>query len=341
MKYVTIKDIARELGLSYSTVSRALNNDKNIRRETRELIVETAKRMGYVKSPVAMNLKFGYTKTIGVIVPEMVTSYAARVIDGIHAVCIANQYKVIIASSAEDPEKERESVETMHNFMIDGIIGCRCDGRKNTELWQGVVEKNIPLVMFDRISPELHVPQVVVDDETKAFFLVEHLIRQGHKRIGFIGIDDHLVYNSYLRHKGYRDALKRYNIEYDPAIDIKARGMNYDDGAEVVDELMEKGVDSVFAFTDTLAIGAMNRLTDLGHKVPEEVAVAGFSGTDVSSIVRPALTTVEPSHYDMGYKSASIILDIIKNRGNDAYKAPDNVIVDAKIVYRGSTESQK
>lgn len=338
MKYVTIKDIARELGLSFSTVSRALNDDKNIRRETRELIVKTAQRMGYVKSPVAMNLKFGYTKTIGVIVPEMVTSYAARVIDGIHAVSIANRYKVIIASSAEDPEKERESVETMRNFMIDGIIACRCDGRKNTELWQKVIEDKIPLVMFDRISPELHVPQVVVDDEAKAFFLVEHLIRQGHKRIGFIGIDDSLVYNSYLRNKGYRDALQRYNIAYDPSIDIKANGMNYDDGAEAMDKLMEKGVDAVFAFTDTLAIGAMNRLTDTGRKVPEDVAVAGFSGTDVSSIVRPSLTTVEPSHYDMGHKAAEIILDIIKNRNNDGFKAPEKVIVDAEIVYRESTD---
>lgn len=341
MKYVTIKDIARELGLSYSTVSRALNDDRNIRPETRDLITATAKRMGYVKSPVAMNLKFGYTKTIGVIVPEMSTPYAARVIDGIQAVCYANHYKVIIASSGEDPIRERESIETMYKFMVDGIIACRCDEHSNEDLWKDITTKNIPLVIFDRLSPELNVPQIVVDDETKAFFLVEHLIRQGHKRIGFIGIDEHLVYNSYFRNKGYRSALGRYHIAYDPEIDILAHGMHYDDGAEAVDRLMTKGVDAVFAFTDTLAIGAMNRLTDSGRKVPDDVAVAGFSGTEISSVVRPSLTTVEPSQYDMGHKSASLILDIINNKNNADYKAPEKVIINADIIYRESTERQR
>lgn len=341
MKYVTIKDIARELGLSYSTVSRALNDDRNIRPETRDLITATAKRMGYVKSPVAMNLKFGYTKTIGVIVPEMSTPYAARVIDGIQAVCYANHYKVIIASSGEDPIRERESIETMYKFMVDGIIACRCDEHSNEDLWKDITAKNIPLVIFDRLSPELNVPQIVVDDETKAFFLVEHLIRQGHKRIGFIGIDEHLVYNSYFRNKGYRSALERYHIEYDPEIDILAHGMHYDDGAEAVDRLMTKGVDAVFAFTDTLAIGAMNRLTDSGRKVPDDVSVAGFSGTEISSVVRPSLTTVEPSQYDMGHKSASLILDIINNKNNADYKAPEKVIINADIIYRESTERQR
>lgn len=339
MKYVTIKDIARELGLSYSTVSRALNDDPNIRRETHDLIVSTAKKMGYVKSPVAMNLKFGYTKTIGVIVPEMNTPYAARTIDGIQSVCYANHYKVIIVSAGEDPAREREGIETMYNFMVDGIIACRCDCRRNSDIWQGVVDKRIPLVMFDRISPDLDVPHVVIDDETKAFFLVEHLIRMGRKRIGYIGIDERLVYNSYLRHKGYREALDRYHIAYDPSIDILANGMHYSDGAEAVERLLNNNIDAVFAFTDTLAIGAMNSLTDRGCRIPDDYAIAGFSGTEISSIVRPALTTVEPSHYDMGQKAATLILDIINNRGNAGYKAPSRVVIDSEIIYRGSTES--
>lgn len=338
MKYVTIKDIARELGLSFSTVSRALNDDTNIRKETREKIVKTAKAMGYVKSPVAMNLKFGYTKTIGVIAPEMSTPYSAVVIDGIQSVCYANHYKVIIASSGEDPVKERESIETMCNFMVDGIIGCRCDGRSNTDLWNDVVDRGIPLVMYDRVSPDLHVPQLVIDDETQAFFLTEHLIRIGRKRIGFIGIDEHLVYNSYLRNKGYREALERYHIPYDKNIDVLAKGMKYSDGAEAVKRLLNNDIDAVFALTDTLAIGAMNYLTDMAFRVPKEFVVAGFSGTELASIVRPSLTTVEPSQYDMGQKAANLILDIIKNRDNASYTPPERVIIDSKIVYRESTD---
>lgn len=340
MKYVTIKDIARELGLSYSTVSRALNGDSNIRTETREAIVAAAKRMGYVKSPVAMNLKFGYTKTIGVIVPEMTTPYAAHVIDGIQAVCYARHYKVIIAASGEDPERERESIDTMYNFMVDGIISCRCDCRRNTEKWQEVIDKKIPMVMFDRLSPELSVPQVVTDDESNAFFLVEHIIRSGRRRIAFIGIDSSLVYNSYLRHKGYREALERYHIAYDAAIDIQAAGMHYEDGAEAAGRLMDKGIDAVFAFTDTLAIGAMNRFTDSGYNVPKDIAVAGFSGTDVSAVVRPALTTVEPPQYEMGRRAAELILKIIDSHGEDMPAEPSRIVLDAKIVYRSSTDEE-
>lgn len=338
MKFVTIKDIARELGLSVSTVSRALNNDTNIRKETRDRIVAAAARMGYIKSPVAMNLKFGYTKTIGVIVPEMTTPYAALVIDGIQNVCYANRYKVMIASSGEDSRKERENVQMMFQFMVDGIIACSCDGKGSAGLWQEIVGKGIPLVMYDRVSPDVHAPHVVIDDETKAFFLVEHLIRTGRRRIAFIGIDDRVVFNSHLRLQGYREALQRYRIGYDPDIVVQAPGMCYSDGAAALDQLSGKDIDAIFAFTDTLAIGAMNRLASLGLAVPDDVAVAGFSGTEISTIVRPTLTTVEPQQYAIGQKAAKLILDIIRNRDNPDYRPPERVVVDAEIIYRDSTE---
>ena len=124
MKHITIKDIAKHLIVSVSTVSRALNNDPTIRKETREKIVATAQKMGYRRNPEAMNLKSGRSKTIGVLVPEMTTPYAARVIEGIQHVCYANNYKVLIASASEDWEKERMNLDIMKQFMIDGIIVC-------------------------------------------------------------------------------------------------------------------------------------------------------------------------------------------------------------------------
>lgn len=166
---------------------------------------------------------------------------------------------------------------------------------------------------------------------------IEHIIRSGRKRIGYIGIDEGLVYNSYLRHIGYLEALERYHIPHDASIDIVANGMHYADGAETVDRLLNKDIDAVFAFTDTLAIGAMNRLTDKGYKVPKDIVVAGFSGTETSSVVRPSLTTVEPSQYDMGHKAAELILEIIKSRGDSSFTPPEKVLVDAEIIYREST----
>ena len=335
MKYVTIKDIARELVVSVSTVSRALNNDPSIRKETREKIQATAKRMGYVPNPVATNLKFGRTKTIGVIVPEMSTPYAAKVIDGIQDICYHNNYKVIIASSSEDADKERESLDIMMQFMIDGIIACRCDYNKNTALYEKIKSQHIPLVFYDRIPHNIEAPQVIVDDETKAFFLVEHLIRSGRKNIAYIGANFDTVYNSVLRHKGYREALQRYGLEYNPNIVIQTEGLHYSDGAAAVDKLRHEKTDAIFAFTDTLAIGAMNRLKSIGRNIPKDVAVAGFSGTNLCTIVSPQLTTVEPRQFEMGQKAAELIIKLISNPGSDNN---EKVIIDADIIYRESTE---
>lgn len=334
MKHVTIRDIARELKFSIATVSRALNDDTNIRPETKQQILDTAKRLGYRKNPVAINLQSGRTRTIGVIVPEMMTPFAAKVIDGIQNVCYSRDYKVIITSSSEDPEIEKRNIGIMRQFMVDGVIACSCDNRFNTEAYQEIVDNGTPLVFYDRVSTSIEVPQVVVDDETKAFFLIEHLIRQGRKHIAYIGVDEKIVYNSYLRYRGYREALQRYGLE-DACKDLvfKADGMRFSDGATVVDKMLDKGIDAIFAFTDTLAIGAMNRLISLNIKVPGEVAVAGYSGTELSTIVSPQLTTVEPHQYMMGQKAAELIFDTLNGL------APENrkYVIDAEIVYRKST----
>ena len=334
MKYVTIKDIARKLTVSVSTVSRALNNDMNIRQETRDRIIAAAKEMGYFKNPVAMNLKSGRTHTIGVIVPEMSTPYAAKFIDVIQNVCYKDNYKVIIASSAEDPERERENIDIMLQFMVDGIIACRCDDSMNTDMFRKIKDSGIPLVFYDRLSSSICAPQVSIDDKTLAFFLVEHLIRSGRRNIAHITEDHHKIYNAALRFEGYYEALKQYNIPYNPDIVVHAEGMTYSDGASAADKLLSKPIDAVFAFTDTLAIGAMNRLRSIGRRIPDDIAIAGFSGTEISNIVYPKLTTVEPHQFEMGRTAANLLIQHILSPSD----ANENVIVEADTVYRDSSE---
>ena len=258
MKHVTIKDIARSLCISVSTVSRALTDDKNIRKETREMVVEEAKRLGYKRNPVAMNLKMGRTNTIGVIVPEMHTPYASQVINGIQEVLYKKNQKVMIAESDEKPERELENLKMMEQFMV------------------------------------------------------EHLIRLGRKRIVYLqGPDD--IYNAYQRGLGYREAMEKFHL-FDPSL-IEKTGMTFKDGADAIDRLICNKVefDAVFAFTDTLAIGAQNRLRALGKRVPEEIFVAGFSGTELSTIVSPQITTMEPPLEEMGRKAAELVMEKINN----------------------------
>ena len=313
MKHVTIKDIARSLCISVSTVSRALTDDKNIRRETREAVLREAERLGYRRNPVAMNLKMGRTNTIGVIVPEMHTPYASQVVAGIQSVLYKNNQKVMIAESDENPDRERESLQMMEEFMVDGLIVSLCSYKHNIETYRRLANEGVAIVFYDRIPHGMDdMPQVMVDDNNDSYFMAEHLIRLGRRRIAYLyGPDD--VYNAVERGRGYREAMEKFQI-YDPRLIVKT-GMTFADGAAAVDSLVRQGIefDAVYAFTDTLAIGAMNRLREKGRCIPEDVAVAGFSGTELSTIVYPQLTTVEPPLTEMGQRAAELVLEKVHN----------------------------
>lgn len=313
MKHVTIKDIARSLCISVSTVSRALTDDKNIRRETREAVLREAERLGYRRNPVAMNLKMGRTNTIGVIVPEMHTPYASQVVAGIQSILYKNNQKVMIAESDEDPNRERESLQMMEEFMVDGLIVSICSYKHNADTYRRLAKEGVAIVFYDRIPHGMDdMPQVMVDDNNDSYFMAEHLIRLGRRRIAYLyGPDD--VYNAVERGRGYQEAMEKFHI-YDPQLVVKT-GMTFADGAAAMDSLVRQGIefDAVYAFTDTLAIGAMNRLRELGRRVPEDVAVAGFSGTELSTIVYPQLTTVEPPLVEMGKCAAELVLEKVRN----------------------------
>ncbi len=313
MKHVTIKDIARSLCISVSTVSRALTDDKNIRRETREAVLREAERLGYRRNPVAMNLKMGRTNTIGVIVPEMHTPYASQVVAGIQSVLYKNNQKVMIAESDERPDRERENLQMMEDFMVDGLVVSLCSWQKNADVYRRLAESGMAIVFYDRLPHGMDdMPQVTVDDNNDSYFMAEHLVRIGRRRIAYLyGPDD--VYNTVERGRGYREAMEKFHI-YDPQLVVKT-GMTFVDGAAAIDHLVDNGIefDAVYAFTDTLAIGAMNRLRELGRRVPEDVAVASFSGTELSTIVFPQLTTVEPPLEEMGQRAAELVLEKVRN----------------------------
>ncbi|MFI3248742.1 MAG: LacI family DNA-binding transcriptional regulator [Rikenellaceae bacterium] len=337
MKRITIKDIAQHLTISVSTVSRALTDDKNIRQETKDRVKEAAQKLGYKPNPVATNLKYGRTNTVGVIVPEMTTPFASLVISGIQSVFHDLGIKVIIAESNESWEEERENLKTMEKFMVDGIIISPCDCNRNREEYLELLRHGMPIVFYDRIPHKMNVSQVVVDDYIKSFFLVEHLIRSGRRRIVHLHGPDY-VYNSFERAKGYRDALTKFGIEHDKNL-VLMSGLSFVDGSAAADQLLESGIefDALFAFTDTLAIGAMNRLRDCGKKIPKDVAIASFSGTVLSTIVHPQLTTIEPPLKQIGEEAAKLLLEKIKNSDSPTR----SIVLDALIQLRASTEGEE
>ncbi len=337
MKRTTIKDIAKYLTISVSTVSRALANDKNIRIETREKVLEAAKKLGYKPNPIATSLKAGRTNTVGVIVPEMITPFASQVIGGVQEVLTRDGIKVIIAESHESWEQERENLQTMERFMVDGILVSLCDYERNRDYYLKLIDQGMPIVFFDRIPHSMNVSQVIVDDYIKSFFLTEHLLRSGRKSIVHLHGPSY-VYNSVERAKGYRDALHKFKVDTAKEWTLNS-GLSFEDGATAADKLIEQGVefDAIFAFTDTLAIGAMNRLRELGKRIPEDVAIVSFSGTTLSTIVYPQLTTVESPLRQIGRHAAELISKKIK----DPSSPIRSIVLDAEIVLRGSSESDK
>jgi len=335
MKYVTIKDIANLLLLSPSTVSRALSGDKNIRTETREKVVEAAKNMGYRPNPIAQNLKRGRTNTIGVIVPEIVTPFFSQIIEGIQRILYPKGIKMIFAQSGEDPQCELRNLIMMENFMVDGIIIGVCHKSSNKSEYKRIADKGIPLVFFDRIPEDMDCTKVIVDDYLKSFFLVEHLIHKGIEQIVHIKGPDHL-HSSNHRHKGYKDALQKFNIPYDTNLVINSEKMTFEEGKNTAKLLLDKNIpfQAIFAFTDTIAIGAMNYLKEQNILIPEEVAIASFSGTILSQIVSPALTTVEQPLLEMGKAAAELVIEKIKK----PFTEVKTHILDAKTIFRNSTE---
>lgn len=333
LKHVTIKEIADRLLLSTSTVSRALVGDKNIRRETKEKVLEMANRLGYRTNTMARDLKSGRTNTIGVLVPEMVTPYASTLIDGIKKTLFKMNMRVVVADSHEQASQEADNLDLMERFRVDGIIISVTDSKANRSRLEDLMARGTPIVFIDRVPHGMEVSQVIVDDYMKSYFLIERILRSGRRDVAYLKGPD-TVFNSRERERGYRDAMRRFGIEVTERHVVDC-GITYDDGRRAARSLLESGIhcDTIFAFTDIVAIGAMNQLRDMGIKIPEEIAVASFSGTILSEMSYPRLTTVEPPLEKMGAEAARLLLEKIDNPDSPCKKE----VLEAMIRMRPST----
>jgi len=334
MKRTTIKDLAQYLSLSTSTISRALLNDKNINSETKKKVIEAADKLGYKPNATALNLKYGKTKSIGFVVPEMTTPFSSKVLQGVHNILYPLGYKVIILQSDEDPLREKENLLLLENFNVDGIIINLCHETYNQDLYQEIIYRGTPLVFFDRIPQnKLDVSKVIVDDHIKASLMIEHLVSNGRTKIVHL-MGPSTIRNAVERANGYKRILSKYNL-YDPQLMVKTNGMGFEDGRKAAKQLMDNKIkfDSIFAFTDTMAIGAMNYLQEQGAKIPEEIAIASFSGTEFSTNVYPQLSSVEQPLTEMGESAAALVMEKIK----DPSSMSRTITLDAKLVYRAST----
>lgn len=334
MKHVTIVDIANELNISVSTVSRALRNDDyNVNKETKQKILDTAKRMGYKRNELAVNLRKQNTHTIGIIVPEIITPFYMDFITYAQEFLNNEGYRVTLAQSHEDPESERINLQMMEDYRVEGIIISACHNKKNVDIYKDLIDKGIPLVFIDRTVENIPASQVKIDDYMKAFFMVEHLIRLGKKQIVHLAGPSY-IRNSLDRKKAYKDALEKFQIPFDPVYLIDS-GVNYEDGEQSMEAFIQKKIpfDAVFCFTEMSAFGAKSCLQQHNFSIPKDVAICCISGTTLSTLVHPSMTAVEQPVKLMAKTSVELIMEKLDNP-----KALDKeIILEAKMIIREST----
>ena len=331
---VTIKDIARELNISASTVSRALKNHPDISEETKRAVNELAQKLNYQPNAVALSLKQRRSHTIGVIIPEIVHYFFSSVISGIEDVAYDAGFNVIICQSNERYEREVANARTLLASRVDGVLVSVSKHTEDFQHFYNLQNNNIPLVFYDRVVPGLEADQVIIDDLDASYRATRHLIETGRKRIvHFAGPQKLLI--GQQRKDGYIKALEEAGIEVDPSLIIEAD--SFEKARLAVMRLLneKKKFDGVFATNDLTAIGAMQTIQKRGFKIPDEIAVVGFSDGRFSGITDPTLTSVDQHGYEMGTVATEMLLRRITSENSD-YPYETRVL-NADLIVRGSS----
>ncbi|MGE4586505.1 MAG: LacI family DNA-binding transcriptional regulator [Mangrovibacterium sp.] len=331
---VTIKDIARKLGVSVSTVSRALKDHPDISAETKHAVNELAARLNYQPNAVALSLKHSRSNTIGVIIPEIVHYFFSSVISGIEDVAYEAGFTVMMCQSNEKYDREVANARMLLAHRVDGILVSISKETTDYAHLSMLQQGNIPLVFFDRVVPEIPADRVIVDDEQAAYEATRHLIQQGRKRIAhFAGPQNLLIGRD--RKNGYIRALREGGLPEDPGLILEAD--NFEKANAAVGLLLDSGhlPDGIFTTNDLTAIGAMQALKKKGIRVPSQIALIGFSDGNFSGITEPALSSVDQHGYELGTMATRILLNRLLHPS--AVYVPQIKILKTKLVIRGSS----
>lgn len=336
---VTLKQIAKELDVSISTVSKSLRNSLEIGEDTRLKVQAFAKFYNYKPNNIALSLKNRKTKTIGIIIPEIVHHFFSTVINGIEQVANENGYSVIICLSDDSFDKEVLNMEMLANGSIDGFIMSlsketqfKGDFHHITE----VIDQGMPVVMFDRVTNEILCDKVIIDDKLSAYEAVQSLIDKGRKKIALVTTVDYVSVGK-LRTDGYIKALLDNNIPFDENLIIKIEDV--DTCEIIIGKLLEdKAIDAVFAVNELFAVICIKTANKIGLNVPKDLAVIAFTDGIISKYSTPTITTVSQSGIKMGNKAAKMLIDRLESEHEDEeeenYKTE---VIETHLIEREST----
>ncbi len=332
---ITIKDIARELGISPSTVSRALADNPLVKKSTKESVKSLAEKYKYEPNYTALSLRSNKTSTIGVIIPQLVHEFFASVIRGIEDFAYSNDYNVIICSTHENHEREVIDAQALLSGKVDGLLACISRDTKNFDHFKAFPERGIPLVFYDCICDEIDTHKVVIDDLNAGYVATKHLLEQGRSKVAYLGAPINLSINK-DRFNGYKKALMEAGVKFNENLVEHCPSGNFDDGMTASGKILDRSeIDGLFASTDMLAIGAVKSLKKYGFDVPKDVGVVGFSDWTISALYEPSLSTIHQPGYEMGVKSAEMLINQIADPDNDNF---ETVVLQTELIVRESSK---
>lgn len=333
---VTIKDIARELKISPSTVSRALKNHPDISVETKEAVNELAKRLNYQPNAVALSLKQRRSNTLGVIIPEIVHYFFSSVISGIEDVAYDAGFNVIICQSNERYDREVANIKTLLANRVEGILISVAKETTDYSHFYKIRDNGVPLVFYDRSVPGFYADQVIIDDLNAAYRATKHLIESGCRKIAHFAGPQNLLIGQ-QRKEGYLKALREFDLPSGEELVFNADSFEKA-RIEVINIMDNKlDIDGLFAVNDLTAIGAMQTFQKRGVKIPEEIAIVGFSDGRLSGITSPTLTSVDQHGYEMGTSATEILLKRIMSV--DKSYPFETKVLNANLIVRESSVS--
>ncbi len=332
-RYITIKDIARELGISVSTVSRALRDTYDVSQETRDKVLAKAEELNYKPNFNATGLVQNSTRKIGILIPSITNYYFSTVITGIQEMALENGFTIVLYITNDAPEIEAKMLRELTLSSLDGLLVCITSKTESQERFAEVIEEGLPVVFFDRIMNMEGTSKVMQGDQNGAFKAVEHLVGQGYKRIAHITGPEGLLLTQ-NRFLGYQQALEHFQLPFNPDWIIHS-GFSRNHGKDDMRTLLNNNnrPDAVFAVCDPKAIGALLALKEAGIVPGRDIGVIGFTNDPMGEVVSPTLTTIAEPAYEIGRRSCELLLKHIRKSNFTG----EEVILPCHLIERQST----
>ena len=329
----SIKDVAREAGVSIATVSRVLNDIDVVNEDTKKKVLDAIKKLGYRPNIVARSLKTQRTKTIGILVPDISSGFYPEIVRGAEDVANIYDYNVILCNSDFDYDKEKDYLRVLKEKMVDGVI--YMSSSLEEETLDIINELDLKTVLAESKDREGRLPSVIIDNVKATYDVTKSLIDRGLKNIAFVGVNKGAINAWGDRHLGYEKALQENGLKSDEDLEF-FKDLKVKSGYKAVEKFLESGkkFDGVVCSSDEIAIGVINALREKGIRVPEDVSVIGFNDNAVSSYFYPKITTVRQPSYDMGSVAMRTLIKMLNNKPIEQ----DQYVLDYKIINRESTK---